>query len=249
MKPLLIFLALLLIRPAFGSLLATLLPEHSMLSLLLQEALLWGLPALLAGGFRKHAKEKALSVTAIPAGAALQCLLAALTVQWMRLVAADSVSVPLPQTVWSWALTILALAVIPAAAEEGFFRGYLQSGIRSVFGSLPAFLLSGFLFAGAHGYLSGLPAHLAVGLLCAWTFETSGCLTACILLHGAYNAMALVLTFLAVDGSWLLLVLSAVIVVEFLLLLPRRRFAPGSPDIRCRLLAGLCLAVSAAAYL
>ena len=249
MKPLLILLALLLIRPGFGSLLAALLPEQSMLSLLLQEALLWGLPALLLGGFRKRVQEKALIVTAIPAGAALQCLLAALTVQWMRLVAADPVSVPLPQTVWSWGLTVFALVIVPAAAEEGFFRGCLQNGTRSVFGSLPACLLSALLFAGAHGSYSGLPAHLAVGLLCAWTFETSGCLTACILLHGAYNAMALVLTFLVVDSSWLLLGLSAVIVVEFLLLLPRRRFTSGSPDIRCWLLAGLCIAVSAAAYL
>ncbi len=78
-----------------------------------------------------------------------------------------------------------------APAEELFFRGWLQAGLRAAWGPRAAALLSAALFGASHAILRADPAATITavpGLLFAAARERHGSLLTPILLHGAANA-------------------------------------------------------------
>lgn len=167
-------------------------------ALILQEMLLWGLPALVMLPWRSRRlvvqeRSTALCVAAVFLGFVAQAALMALTPRWVALTGAKQANILLPQNEIQWVLAVLALVVIPAIAEEAFFRGGLLTGLCDSMSALSAMLLTTVIFALMHGSLAGFPAHMAVSLLCTLAMMTKGRLRAPIILHMCYNGAALLL--------------------------------------------------------
>ncbi|MET0266480.1 MAG: CPBP family intramembrane glutamic endopeptidase [Duganella sp.] len=91
-------------------------------------------------------------------------------------------------------LWMMALAVIAAPlCEEFIFRGLIYGGLRRSLPAWQAMAASAAIFAVVHPPLSMLPVFV-LGLCTAWTYERSKTLLAPMLVHGAYNAVILLVT-------------------------------------------------------
>lgn len=203
-KALLVTLGVMLLRLPVGWGIQLLLPNAEndpalyYAGLILQEALLWGLPALLMRPWRtgrlvvRH-DGFALCLGAVMIGLAAQGALMALTPRWVALTGAGQATVLMPQNEMQWVLAVLALVVIPAVAEESFFRGGVLTGLCDGMSSAGASLLCTVIFALMHGSLAGFPAHLMVSLLCSMAMLARGRLRVPVLLHMGYNGGALLL--------------------------------------------------------
>lgn len=88
-------------------------------------------------------------------------------------------------------LSVLDAVIGAAVVEELVFRGVLFGALRERMETLPAALLSGLLFGLVHGYE---PVGLAVvsfsGFVYALTYERTGSLAPCVLVHGVSNLLA-----------------------------------------------------------
>ena len=102
--------------------------------------------------------------------------------------AETAIGSPLPEQ--NNLLSVLCLAVVPAAAEELFFRGLLLSELESA-GAGTSVLLSSLLFAMFHFSLSGLPLYFFCGILLALCVYVTRSLLASVAVHIAYNLIAL----------------------------------------------------------
>lgn len=167
-------------------------------ALILQEMLLWGLPALVMLPWHSRrlvvrGRSTALCVAAVFLGFIAQAALMALTPRWVALTGAKQANILLPQNEIQWVLAVLALVVIPAIAEEVFFRGGLLTGLCDSMSALNATLLTTVIFALMHGSLAGFPAHLGVSLLCSLAMMSHGRLRVPVVLHMCYNGAALLL--------------------------------------------------------
>lgn len=167
-------------------------------SLILQEVLLWGAPSLLMRPWRSKRlviRKASLGdcMTALLLGLAAQITLMAVTPWWVELTGAKQAAVMLPQNEIQWVLAVLALVVIPAVAEEAFFRGGLLTGLCESTSTVNAMALCSVIFALMHGSLAGIPAHMGISLLCTMVMLIRGRLRLPILLHMGYNGAALLL--------------------------------------------------------
>ena len=84
-------------------------------------------------------------------------------------------------------------AVVAPLAEETFFRGFLLQGIgkRLAFGW--AAIISAAIFAVAHFSPSGLIPIFILGLMLAWLFNQTKSVWPCIIVHAAYNSIAVII--------------------------------------------------------
>ena len=101
---------------------------------------------------------------------------------------APAASVPLS----AGAITFQILAIAPA--EEAFFRGWLQAGLRARFGAPAAIAGSAAAFGLSHLAIQGTPAGLLTvfpGALFALARERHGTLLTPILLHAGANVAVL----------------------------------------------------------
>ena len=91
-----------------------------------------------------------------------------------------------------------ALVVVVAApvVEELLFRG-VGFGLLRRFGVPVAIVATAAGFAATHGLIEGLPILFLFGAGLAWLRERTGSLYPCILLHGLFNAMALLFSLAA----------------------------------------------------
>jgi membrane protease YdiL (CAAX protease family) len=103
-------------------------------------------------------------------------------------------------TVWihghtlEFAASLFAVAVIVPIAEETFFRG-AGVGLLSRIYSVPgAVILSGCLFSLMHGLVLGFLPLAIFGAMLALMRVTSGSLFPGMVLHGAYNTLAVLVT-------------------------------------------------------
>ncbi|MDO4837554.1 MAG: CPBP family intramembrane metalloprotease [Clostridia bacterium] len=145
---------------------------------------------------------------ALAAGVMAQYALSALTEVWTGYAGLSSAGVmPMPTTTAEWVPAVLALVLIPAIAEEVFFRGLLQGTLQEEHSPVTALLLSTASFALMHGSPAGLPAHLGCGLLLGVLYAGCGSLPLCMLFHGAYNGAAVVWSCFPVATSlpWVIL--------------------------------------------
>lgn len=167
-------------------------------AVILQEMLLWGLPALLLrpwGSERlKQDRCTGLCVWAVLLGMAAQMAFMPLTEWWSGLTGANSASVLLPRNEIQWVLAVFALVVVPALTEEAFFRGGLMTGLYHRLGTCQSLMLSTLIFALMHGSLAGFPAHMGISLLCGLGMMRCGKLRVSVIMHMAYNGAALLLS-------------------------------------------------------
>lgn len=203
-KALLVTLGVMLLRLPVGWGIQRLLPNPEgdpaifYAVLILQETLLWGLPALVLLPWRSRrlgvrGKCSSLCAAAVCMGLTAQWALMASTPRWVELTGAKQAAIMLPQNEIQWVLAVLALVVIPALAEETFFRGGLLTGLCDTMSALNATLLTTVIFALMHGSLAGFPAHMAISLLCSLAMMTKGRLRVPVILHMSYNGAALLL--------------------------------------------------------
>lgn len=223
--------AVLLLRVPVAQALALLLPAQGAgamdyMVMLLREGLLFLLPALALRPWRYQARARlrpwALYPAAVAAGVAAQWVLAVAGEAWLRLTGASAAQVALPQTPLEWALAVAALVVLPAVAEELFFRGCVQRALAGRMHPLAAWAASSALFALMHGSLAGLPAHLGIGLLLGACLLGGGRLGACMALHGAYNAAALWWSIFPAEPAWPITAGCAALLAVFLWRMLRR---------------------------
>ena len=90
------------------------------------------------------------------------------------------------------ALFAITAAVAAPLAEETFFRGFLLQGLgkRLKFGW--AAIISAAIFAIGHFSPSGLVPIFILGLMLAWLFNKTKSIWPCIIVHFAYNSIALI---------------------------------------------------------
>lgn len=260
-KALLTTLGAMLLRLPVGWCIGLLLPGQNSdpalyyAALILQETLLWGLPALLMRPWRTQRLAVGhggvpLCLGAVGLGVAAQGALMALTPRWVALTGASQATVLMPQNEMQWVLAVLALVVVPAVAEECFFRGGVLTGLCSSMSALGSMVWCMVVFALMHGSLAGFPAHMAISLLCTLAMMARGRLRVPILLHMGYNGAALLLRYVTIsDGAALALALLLAASALWLLaqILWRGRTRP--LNLADGLLLGTVLLGAAALYL
>jgi len=106
-------------------------------------------------------------------------------------------------------LPLVSFAGVAAAAEELLFRGFLQRGLESAIGVLPAVALAALAFGAAHADLVQGSAALVLGIYLGLLAHAADSIRASIAAHALNNAAAVVeaATGLALPsagpGAWL----------------------------------------------
>lgn len=97
----------------------------------------------------------------------------------------------LPTTGLGVIMAVFTVVIVAPLAEEIIFRGLLHRLASSLWGALPAALISALVFGIVHGepwFLFGL---VGVGFLLAFIYETTRSVTACWVAHAVHNAISL----------------------------------------------------------
>lgn len=114
---------------------------------------------------------------------------------------------PHPANAVEWLASMIAVAVIPALAEEVFFRGFLQTAVERFFPRAGVWLVAA-VFAALHLDLVSLPGLFVAGLVLGKLKNKRG-LSASMIFHGLYNSVVLLLNFknaqISALGLWLCL--------------------------------------------
>jgi membrane protease YdiL (CAAX protease family) len=143
-----------------------------------------------------------------------------------------------PQTTMDWILILLPTAVLVPIGEELLFRGLFLRGFLLRYGATPALALTSLLFAVVHLNPWSLVGYFIVGWVLGWIVLRSGSVWPAVILHGSYNALAVIQTktlldepptlesIRAVSESWwdapVTIILSALALILLVLLIERR---------------------------
>ncbi len=95
--------------------------------------------------------------------------------------------VPSPTNIGELMFAFLLVGVLPAVAEEFFFRGAVMSAWERR-GKARALVVSSLLFALMHGSVSALPAHIAAGFVLGAVVLISDSIYTGMLYHFIYNS-------------------------------------------------------------
>ena len=180
------------------------------LLMIAQEAVLFGVPALFLRPWRLRDTDDPARgwrgcLTALLAGIVLALLLNPVSAGWSSLLYLAPQEAPMPATAWEWLVMALATVVVPALAEEAFFRGGVLCGLARGMSARAAFAATAVIFTLMHGRMAALPAHLACGALFTLGMLRYGRLWPPIIMHAGYNAATLALVGLGVTLPWLTL--------------------------------------------
>ena len=254
---LLVLMGLTALRIPLAMALRTLLPDASVaptvnyIAALLQSLLMFALPGWLLLPRWENAPEAQgfrLNELLLPLLAAALARLAAtpLNALWAGLIGAQGAAMPRVGTPLEIALMVLAVAVIPAIAEEVFFRGALLTNLLQAGSRGQAVALTTMMFALMHGSLAGLPGHLIVSLLLTLLMVRSGSLAAPVVAHMAFNLLALVQLQLPAYAPWLAGGVLVLLTAWLLVTMPQGR--PRRLPVAERLLCAAILLAMAVQY-
>jgi uncharacterized protein len=95
----------------------------------------------------------------------------------------------------------IATAIVAPVVEELTLRSVLYGWLRKHLSPVIAGIISAAAFAALHGSLVLLPGTFLVGLTLAWTYERSGSIFPCMLVHGCFNAISTLLVFAVAVGQ------------------------------------------------
>ena len=102
------------------------------------------------------------------------------------------------QSIQHFLLAFLAVAIIPAVAEELVFRGLIQSLFTRVLKNHHVSIwLTGLIFAAIHLQFFGFAPRMLLGVLFGYLYQWSGKLTTAMIGHLVNNGLALILLYLA----------------------------------------------------
>lgn len=122
---------------------------------------------------------------------------------WQQWLGLEAASLPVPESIPVAMLYIGTLAIIPAVAEEVYFRGALLTSLLDESRRTTAVLLTGMTFALMHGSAANLPSLLALSALLAMLMLESGHIAVPVAAHLVYNLTALNWPSIPLWGSWL----------------------------------------------
>lgn len=101
-------------------------------------------------------------------------------------------------TILNFSIGFISAAIVSPIYEEIFYRGFLYRFFSSRFGIGAGMLLSASIFTLVHiPTFNTLPVNFVSGLIFAWIYEKTGSVLPCILMHGFFNGIAIVLTAIA----------------------------------------------------
>lgn len=114
---------------------------------------------------------------------------------------------------------LLVVGVAPLI-EEFFFRGFFYGSLRTQFSFLAAAGLDGLVFGAVHAPtgIEAVPPLIALGFALCVAYEATGSILPGVVLHTLNNMIAFGSDK---DGSWLVAVVAAVLVVTACVTLPR----------------------------
>lgn len=97
-------------------------------------------------------------------------------------------------------INLVTIAMLPAIAEEWFFRGTLQPLLRERMNTHLAIILAALVFSMIHFEFSGFLPRVCLGILLGYIYHYSGSLWVSIWAHLFNNGMEVVLRFLKNTG-------------------------------------------------
>jgi uncharacterized protein len=97
-------------------------------------------------------------------------------------------------------LNLLVIAVVPAVAEEFFFRGFFMGSLLKIFPRHIAVWGSAVFFSLIHFSITGFLARCVLGAILGYFFLWTGNLRMSILGHFIHNSLTLVFVVLEVNG-------------------------------------------------
>jgi membrane protease YdiL (CAAX protease family) len=96
-----------------------------------------------------------------------------------------------PRHASAYAANFVVIAIMTPFVEETLFRG-LGYSLLERFGRWPAILAIGIVFGVAHGLVEALPELTLLGIVLAWLRSKTGSIYPGVLVHGTFNAIALI---------------------------------------------------------
>lgn len=101
----------------------------------------------------------------------------------------------------SFLITAVVIAVIPAIAEEFFFRALLMGGmLRARWNPVVAMFVSGFLFALAHAQFTNMLAIWLMGAFLGYLYYISGSIWLSVVVHLINNFLTVLFKYLYATG-------------------------------------------------
>jgi len=96
---------------------------------------------------------------------------------------------------WTILIAFVSAAIISPIYEEIFYRGFLYRWFRVKWGVPAGILLSSFVFMLVHiPTYNTLPINFLSGVIFSWTYEKTGSIYPGVIIHAAFNGIAVVLT-------------------------------------------------------
>lgn len=191
----------LLIRPV-EILLAAMLPDASVnpvpqcLGGMLVTLLLLGAPAMLLRPWTSVRLRQGKSLwqgmaLAVFAALLTRAAMTPLDAAWQSWLGLEAEMLPVPDGLPMALLYLVALVIVPAAAEEAFFRGAVLTGLLDGSRRATAALLTTAFFAFMHGSAANLPSLLVISLMLTLLMLHTGRIAVPITAHFFYNITAL----------------------------------------------------------
>lgn len=201
-KVLLTLLVLALLKMPVDILLAAMLPDASVnpvpqcIGGMLATLLLLGLPAWLLRPWTSARLPQRKSVwpgiaMAAAAGLLTRGAMSPVDAAWQGWLGVMPDALPVPENVLVALLYIAALVIVPALAEEAFFRGALLTGLLDGSRRATAVLLTTLAFTLMHGSAANLPSLLAASLMLTLLMLHTGRIAVPVTMHFFYNISAL----------------------------------------------------------
>lgn len=254
---LLVLLALSVVKQPLDAALAALLPDASVNPVVNGIAgaavslLLLGIPAWM---LRPWTSPRLVRVKSRGQGVLIGVLLAVLCrvaltpldAAWQDYLGLATDALPMPESLPVAMVCLLTMAVIPAVAEESFFRGALLTGLLDGSRRVTAVLLTTVGFTLMHGNAANLPSLLVLSLLLTLLMLRTGSIAAPAMMHLVYNLTA----FVPVEASLGMRLLCGAGLTAVALWWGVRRNTYAHPPMQWldRLIAGAALAAMAAQY-
>ena len=98
-------------------------------------------------------------------------------------------------------MNILVIAVIPAFAEEFFFRGFLMGTLQRIMGKHASVWVSAAIFSAVHFQFYGFFSRLVLGAILGYLVVFSRSLWTSMLAHFLNNFLMLMVAFFMLSGD------------------------------------------------
>jgi uncharacterized protein len=117
---------------------------------------------------------------------------------WGRIIESD---IPRPQSISEYLLFLLALAILPALAEEVLFRGFILQNYRKLLSTGQAIFISALFFGIAHLNIYNFWGPFILGLLCGWLVCLFDSIVLGIIGHLLNNGLIITMSYL-IPNVW-----------------------------------------------